>query len=253
MQLREDVIEQLVRTYVPRGSAEELWRLDELQDVLAREYACEVNLQAWLDEDKSLSDEGMIKRILDLLDQEYRSKREQAGDESLDNFEKAIMLQVLDTLWREHLAAMDYLRKGIHLRGYAQKDPKQEYKREAFGMFTELLDRYKQEVVSIVSKVRIQQPEDIERVEQARREREMHFEHAEAESALSGGEAAPAPQPGQAAAPGAAPQQRVKVQRRPPPPAKPETFERQERKVGRNEPCPCGSGKKYKQCHGKLS
>ncbi len=252
-QLREDVIEQLVRTYVPRGSAEELWRLDELQDVLAREYACEVNLQAWLDEDKSLSDEGMIKRILDLLDQEYRSKREQAGDESLDNFEKAIMLQVLDTLWREHLAAMDYLRKGIHLRGYAQKDPKQEYKREAFGMFTELLDRYKQEVVSIVSKVRIQQPEDIERVEQARREREMHFEHAEAESALSGGEAAPAPQPGQAAAPGAAPQQRVKVQRRPPPPAKPETFERQERKVGRNEPCPCGSGKKYKQCHGKLS
>ena len=86
MELREDVIEQLVRTYVPRGSAEELWRLDELQDVLAREYACEVNLQAWLDEDKSLSDEGMIKRILDLLDQEYRSKREQAGDESLDNF-----------------------------------------------------------------------------------------------------------------------------------------------------------------------
>ena len=195
----------------------------------------------------------MLKRILERLEQEYSSKREQAGDESLDNFEKAIMLQVLDTLWREHLAAMDYLRKGIHLRGYAQKDPKQEYKREAFAMFTELLDRYKQEVVSIVSKVRIQQPEDIERVEQARREREMHFEHAEAQSALSADEQQAQAQ-AQQAPPAVAPrQQRVRVQRQAPPPPKPQTVKREERKVGRNEPCPCGSGKKYKQCHGKLS
>ncbi|MGJ8671238.1 MAG: SEC-C metal-binding domain-containing protein, partial [Oceanococcus sp.] len=250
-QLREEVINNVFRSFVRAGSAEEMWQLEDLQDALAREYAIQVNLQQWLDEDKSLSDESILKRIIDQAETAYLAKREQAGDESLDNFEKAIMLQVLDTLWREHLAAMDYLRKGIHLRGYAQKDPKQEYKREAFGMFTELLERYKQEVVGIVSKVQIQQPEEIARVEQARRERAMNFEHADAQSALSGdGQAADEQSPGQAAP---APPQRMRAVPKPPAPRKPQTFERQQPKVGRNEPCPCGSGKKYKQCHGKLS
>ncbi len=252
--IREDVITKTFRTHIPAGSAEELWRLDDLRDVLAREFGYEADLSGWLEQDRSLSDEDMLRRIIQQLTDAYIEKRRQAGDESLDHFEKAIMLQVLDTLWREHLAAMDYLRKGIHLRGYAQKDPKQEYKREAFAMFSELLERYKQEVVSIVCKVKIQQPEDVQRVEQARREREMHFEHAEAASALSGDSAvAPGAEAPPAAAAATAAPQRLRAapqQRRPAP--KPVTFQRNERKVGRNEPCPCGSGKKYKQCHGKL-
>ncbi len=249
MQIRHDVVEKAFRSCIPRGSAEEVWRLGDLREGLAREFGCEVDLDAWLAEDKSLSDDDLLRRILEQIESSYAAKREQAGDESLDHFEKAIMLQVLDTLWREHLAAMDYLRKGIHLRGYAQKDPKQEYKREAFGMFAELLERYKQEVASITCKVRIQQPEDVNRVEQARREREMHFEHAEAGSALAGEE--PAAPAAEAAPP--RPVQRMRAVNRPPPPPKPVTFARTEPKVGRNEPCPCGSGKKYKQCHGKLS
>ncbi len=248
-QIRTDVLEKTFRTYVPKGSAEELWRLDDLQDVLAREFGCTVELKDWLDQDKGLSDEALLARIIEKIEGDYLEKRRQAGDESLDHFEKAIMLQVLDTLWREHLAAMDYLRKGIHLRGYAQKDPKQEYKREAFAMFAELIERYKQEVSSIVCKVRIQQPEDIERVDQARREREMHFEHAEASSALAAD--ASAAESAEAAKPAAA-ASRVRAVPRPAAPPKPATFTREERKVGRNEPCPCGSGKKYKQCHGKL-
>lgn len=255
-QLRVDVLTKTFRSCVPAGSAEEVWLLDDLQDVLAREFALEVNLEQWLKDDKSLSDDAMLERIIDQLHTAYLAKREQAGDESIDHFEKAIMLQVLDTLWREHLAAMDYLRKGIHLRSYAQKDPKQEYKREAFAMFTELLDRYKQEVVGIVSKVKVQQPEDIERVEQARREREMHFEHADAQSALAADQAAPsdtAGTAGQAQMPAQAQAQRIRAVPKQRAPSKPQTMKRSQPKVGRNDPCPCGSGKKYKQCHGKLS
>ena len=250
-QLRRDVLEKMFRSFVRKGSAEELWQLEDLQDALLREFSHEVDLQQWLADDKSMSDEAMLTRLIDELEQQYNDKRAQAGDESLDHFEKAIMLQVLDTLWREHLAAMDYLRKGIHLRGYAQKDPKQEYKREAFGMFTELFERYKQEVISVVSKVRIQQPEDVARVEQSRREREMHFEHADAQSALAGEDGDNAAENPQAS--GSAAAQPVRAVRRQRPAPKPVTFEREQPKVGRNEPCPCGSGKKYKQCHGKLS
>jgi preprotein translocase subunit SecA len=254
-QIREDVIAKVFRSYVRKGSAEELWHIEDLKEVLAREFGIELDPAQWLQEDKSLNDEDVLKRILNEVEAVYALKREQAGAESLDQFEKAIMLQVLDTLWREHLAAIDYLRKGIHLRGYAQKDPKQEYKREAFTMFSDLLERYKQEVVGIVCKVSIQQPEDIERVERARRDREMHFEHADAKNALSSGGAEagdaqgePVSRAGQVEQP-----QRVRAVRRPPQQPKPETFTREQPKVGRNEPCPCGSAKKYKQCHGKLS
>jgi preprotein translocase subunit SecA len=153
------------------------------------------------------------------------------------HFEKAVMLQQLDVQWKEHLAAMDYLRQGIHLRGYAQKNPEQEYKREAFQMFSDMLDRVKRDVISIVSRVQIRSEEEVEELERRRREAaaaKMQLQHGEAQSATGGGEGPVARPQGAGAEPV-------------------ETFVRSERKVGRNEPCPCGSGKKYKHCHGQLS
>ncbi|MEN8719132.1 MAG: preprotein translocase subunit SecA, partial [Oceanococcaceae bacterium] len=252
--IRADVITKMFRSYVPAGAPEELWRLDDLKEALTRELALPADPAQWAEDDKSLTDDAMLERIQTQVAEAYAAKREAVGGASLDHFEKAMMLQVLDTLWREHLASMDDLRRGIHLRGYAQKDPKQEFKREAFGMFQELLERYKQEVTTILCKVQIQRPEDVQRVEPAPVEREMHFEHADAQSALAADEAAAAQgaaagASGSGAAPAAgAPVARARPARAPAP--KPATQVRQMPKVGRNEPCPCGSGKKYKQCHG---
>ncbi len=248
--IRQDVITKVFRACVPAGAPEELWRLDDLKEALHREFALDADPQQWAEEDKTLSDDGMLERIQNLIAESYAAKREAVGAAQLDHFEKAMMLQVLDTLWREHLASMDDLRRGIHLRGYAQKDPKQEYKREAFGLFSELLDRYKQEVTNILCKVQIQQPEDVRRVEPHPAEREMHFEHADAQSALS--EAPATPPEEEPAQPAPVAVARARSGRREPPP-KPQTQVRQMPKVGRNDPCPCGSGKKYKQCHGALS
>lgn len=253
--IRTDVVSKVFRNYIPQGAPEELWKLPELKEALHREFALEADPQQWVDEDKSLSDDAMLERIQGLVAEAYAAKREAVGEEQLDHFEKAMMLQVIDTLWREHLASMDDLRRGIHLRGYAQKDPKQEYKREAFGMFTELLERYKQEVTNILCRVQIQQPEDVERVEPHPQEREMHFEHADAKSALAADGTAESDPTAVAPSGGAAPQQPVAVARARssrPAPTKPVTQVRQVPKVGRNQPCPCGSGKKYKQCHGVL-
>ncbi|MDH5436230.1 MAG: SEC-C metal-binding domain-containing protein, partial [Gammaproteobacteria bacterium] len=160
------------------------------------------------------------------LEEAYSDKENMAGAEVVRHFEKAVMLQVLDSQWKDHLAAMDYLRQGIGLRGYAQKNPKQEYKREAFEMFSELLDRVKYEVITIASKVQVKAEEDVQAIEEQRRaSSDMQFQHADA-SAMGHQEASD------------------KDDHAP--------FVRETRKVGRNEPCPCGSGKKYKQCHGKL-
>ncbi len=248
--IRQDVVTKVFRGCVPAGVPEELWRLDDLKEALHREFALDADPQQWVEDDKTLSDDGMLQRVQQLIAESYAAKREAVGEAQLDHFEKAMMLQVLDTLWREHLASMDDLRRGIHLRGYAQKDPKQEYKREAFGLFSELLDRYKQEVTNILCKVQIQQPEDVQRVEPHPAEREMHFEHADAHSALEEDVAASAPDDESNRSEPA-----VVARARParPAPAKPVTQVRQMPKVGRNDPCPCGSGKKYKQCHGALS
>ncbi|MGH8281238.1 MAG: SEC-C metal-binding domain-containing protein, partial [Gammaproteobacteria bacterium] len=165
----------------------------------------------------------------------YHTKEQQTGAEVMRQFEKAVLLQVLDNLWREHLANMDYLRQGIHLRSFAQVNPKQEYKREAFEMFATMLERLKREVVGILAKVQVRTQEDVAAVEeQRRRARAMQFQHADAASATAGGPAGEA-------------------QAQVPQPAPVTTFVREGRKVGRNEPCPCGSGLKYKQCHGRLS
>lgn len=181
-----------------------------------------------------MHEETLRKKIIDAFLEANRLKEQQTGVEVMRQFEKAVLLQVLDNLWREHLANMDYLRQGIHLRSFAQVNPKQEYKREAFEMFATMLDRLKSEVVSLLAKVQVRTQEDVVAVEeQRRRARVMQFQHAEAPSAASGD---PLGDP-----------------EAPAPVAPVTTFVREGRKVGRNEPCPCGSGLKYKQCHGRLN
>jgi preprotein translocase subunit SecA len=229
--LRADVLEELIDQYIPPQSLEEQWDVAGLNKALESEFALHVDVQQWLDDDPQLHEELLRQKLLDAVVADYRAKEEQAGAEVMRQFEKAVMLQVLDSQWKDHLAAMDYLRQGIHLRGYAQKNPKQEYKREAFELFTALLHNINAEVIGILSKVRVRAETDVEAVEQKRRASapEMQYQHAEA-SALAGGDQAPAGD--------------GEAQEQP--------FVREGRKVGRNEPCPCGSGKKYKQCHGRL-
>ncbi len=229
--IRADVVSSVIDTYIPPLSMDEQWDVPGLEEALDREYGVRLDLRGWLQADTSLHEEGLRKRILEAIVAVYKDKESYAGAEVMRHFEKAVMLQVLDSQWKDHLAAMDYLRQGIHLRGYAQKNPKQEYKREAFEMFSQMLERVKREVVSLLARVQVRAEQDVEALEQQRRtQTPMQFEHAEAASAIAAGDE--------------------------PPPAGDEEshkpFTRDERKVGRNEPCPCGSGKKYKQCHGQL-
>jgi len=227
--IREDVINGVIDEYIPPQSIEEQWDIDGLVLRLENDFGISLDIKAWLESDSKLHEEPLRQRVIEEMVKAYEDKEQRAGSSVVRHFEKAIMLQVMDTLWKEHLAAMDYLRKGIHLRGYAQKNPKQEYKREAFDLFSQLLDRIKYDVISIISKVEVKAEEDVEAVEQQRRSNvPVDYQHEElntfsAEEAS--GEDDSAPQP----------------------------FVRDGRKVGRNEPCPCGSGKKYKQCHGKIN
>jgi preprotein translocase subunit SecA len=229
--IRQDVVNALISEFLPPGSLDEQWDVPGLEEALAKEYGLELPVGQWLDEDDDLHEETLRERILESMVAAYKDKETQVGSEVVRHFEKAVMLQVLDSAWKEHLAAMDYLRQGIGLRGYAQKDPKQEYKKEAFQMFSDMLDRIKHEVIGILSKVQVRTESDVDAVEEQRRSRvPMNYQHAEANSMSDQPEAAAAEAP------------RAKT-----------PFTREGRKVGRNEPCPCGSGKKYKQCHGKLS
>ncbi|MEJ2686345.1 MAG: preprotein translocase subunit SecA [Gammaproteobacteria bacterium] len=231
--IRRDVIDGVISTYLPPGSLDEQWDIPGLEESLDREFALSLDISGWLESDHSLHEETLRERILDAAEKTYAEKEQQAGTEVMRHFEKAIMLQVLDTSWKEHLASMDYLRQGIHLRGFAQQDPKQAYKREAFEMFSDMLERIKHEVIGVLSKVQVRAEEDVEAVEEQRRTRApMQFQHAEA-NALGQPEEAPGESEGEG-----------------------EThtpFVREGRKIGRNELCPCGSGKKYKHCHGRLS
>jgi preprotein translocase subunit SecA len=233
--IQHDVVKELFETHIPPQSMEEQWDVKGLEDALAANMGLEISAQNILDSDDNVDDSGLFKRILKQAQDEYTQKEQQAGPAVIRHFEKVAMLQVLDNAWKEHLAAMDHLRQGINLRGYAQKDPKQEFKREAFAMFQSMLENIKQEVISIVSKVQVQADEDVVAMEEERRtdETALEFQHAEAASAID--------QPDPTAEQNAQPQE----EQRP--------FVRGEQKVGRNSPCPCGSGKKYKQCHGKLS
>ena len=239
-EIRADVVNSVITQYIPPKTMEEQWDIQGLEEHLRDEFLLDLPLQKMLDEDHSLDEEGLRKIIVEAMEQAAKEKEEKIGADVFRHFEKSVMLQVLDNSWKEHLAAMDQLRQGIHFRGYAQKDPKQEYKRESFEMFASLLDHIKYEVVSILAKVQVNQEEDVEAIDQQRQAQtpsELHYEHAEANPTLDPEE--------QAAAAFAPDNSSDETEEKQP-------FVRDGRKVGRNEPCPCGSGKKYKQCHGKL-
>ncbi len=239
--IRHDVINELIDTYIPPGSFEDTWDVAGLMHAVEDELAVKVDVQGWLNDENELTEETIRARIVERAEQAYAEKEALAGSEVLRNFEKAIMLQVLDTHWKEHLAAMDHLRQGIHLRGFAQKNPKQEYKREAFEMFARMLGAITRDVIGILSKVEVKANDDVEAVEeQNRRSAEQDYQYQSATDNAPQETATPPPAQATAGqAPGAAGQQAP--------------FVRDGRKIGRNEPCPCGSGKKYKHCHGRLN
>ncbi|EGR0142116.1 preprotein translocase subunit SecA [Vibrio cholerae] len=226
-QNREDVLNAVMDEYIPPQSLEDMWDIKGLEDRLKNDFDLPLAIQSWLDADNKLYEEALRERIIEQAVEVYKAKEQAVSPAVMRNFEKSVMLQTLDTLWKEHLAAMDHLRQGIHLRGYAQKNPKQEYKRESFELFEDLLESLKSDVITVLSKVRVQQQEEVERMEAQRRaQAEEAARHAQAQHASADdAEQDESNQP----------------------------MVRDERKVGRNEPCPCGSGKKYKQCHGQIN
>lgn len=234
--IREEVMDLAISDYVPPQSLPEQWDLPGLQDYLKSEFNLDAPVVQWSEEDERFHEEQLRERLQTLHREAYEAKVEQAGAELMRRFEKQVMLQVLDTRWKEHLQSMDHLRRGIHLRGYAQKNPKQEYKREAFELFQNLLANIKADVTRILSHVQVRRPEEVEELERQRREA-LEREKATAASRHDAPEAARDDDDKTPVAPGA--------DGRP--------LRREGPKVGRNDPCPCGSGKKYKQCCGKLS
>ncbi|MCB5186241.1 preprotein translocase subunit SecA [Methylobacillus gramineus] len=229
--MRADVIQDTVTTYIPPQSLEEQWDVSGLEKALQAELGLEIPLQKMLEDNPNLHEETVREHIKDAADAAYKAKEDQASPSVIRQFERAVMLQSLDNHWREHLAALDHLRQGIHLRSYAQKNPKQEYKREAFTLFSNLLDTVKREVTQVTMLVKVQSEADVEAVEKPIELENVQYQHASYGEALES-EAGDSAEDNDLAI-------------RP--------FERDSNKVGRNDPCPCGSGKKYKQCHGKLS
>ena len=231
--IRQDVVNEVISDFIPPQSLEEQWDIEGLEAQLKQQFDIELPVRHWLDTEEKLYEETLRERIQQAIQQAYDAKSEQAGAEVLHQFEKQVMLQVLDNLWKEHLATMDYLRQGIHLRGYGQKNPKQEYKRESFYLFEALLKNIKHDTIRILSHVKVRQEEEVRRMEEERRAaaealaQRAKYQHEQAESLTGEASEDDIPQ------------------------AQP--FVRDEKKVGRNEPCPCGSGKKYKHCHGTLS
>ena len=222
----------IVKRYIPPESVEEQWDAPGLQSALAAEYQLQAPITDWLKADSEIDDATIHARVFEIAEKAWRLREEQVSAELMRQFERSLMLQTLDHHWREHLSALDHLRQGIHLRGYAQKNPKQEYKREAFELFSDMLDRIKQDVVKVVLTVQVKTQADVQAVEEAPPVSNVQYQHAGYDEALAGagngnGDTA--------------------VALAPPPP-----FVRAGQKVGRNDPCPCGSGKKYKHCHGRL-
>lgn len=233
--MREDVVNAVTDDYLPRGSMDELWDIKGLEEALHHEFDAELPIQQWLDQDKSLHEETLREKLMDSISSMAAEKENSITPELMRRIEKQIMLDVLDRHWKEHLVAMDQLRQGIHLRSFAAKNPKQEYKREAFELFVQMLDKIKHDVVVFLSKVSIRTEHDVEMAENKPHEQDMNFNHPAAPDSLHQEPPAQSPPPASAQQPQAQP------------------FTRQQPKVGRNQPCPCGSGKKYKHCHGKLN
>lgn len=238
---RSDVVDQIFPQFIPPQTLEEQWDVRGLEESLEHDIGVKLPVRQWLDEDSRLDEEGLRKKIVGYMEELYKKKSTAIGDKVMHHFEKTVMLQVLDNAWKEHLSAMDHLRQGIHLRGYAQKDPKQEYKREAFDMFTELLDTIKHEVISIVSKVQVHSEEEVQVLDERNQTpREMHYQHDEmtALGAELVDDDSSVPRP--------ALSNTIKEAKND------EQADSAYKKAGRNDPCPCRSGKKFKQCHGKL-
>ncbi|MDJ0760232.1 MAG: preprotein translocase subunit SecA [Woeseiaceae bacterium] len=239
--IREEVIEETVAMHIPPGSLDEQWDTDGLASALESDYGVSLEITKMVRDEPNINADDIRDRCIDAVNKAYEEKEEQIGSDLMRSVEKQIMLRQLDHHWKEHLAAMDHLRQGIGLRSYAQKNPKQEYKREAFEMFGDMLEQVKQQTISILSRIRIQSEEEVDELARQRRlaqEKAMQFQHAQAQTIGSSEQPAARPQRGGA---------------QPPRQQEAAPFVREGRKVGRNEPCPCGSGKKYKQCHGKLN
>ena len=231
--LRDGTFTDLVNKFVPENSVEEQWDIDALQLSLESDWQLSVALTELVKQSKSFTDEDVLEHVLTAASQAYQQKAEVVGAESWANFERSIMLQVIDSQWREHLSALDHLRQGIHLRGYAQKNPKQEYKREAFELFSDMLDRVRDDAIKVLMTVRIQSAEEVQQAEEAAalaaQNQQIQYQHSEYKEGDEQAAEIPAPAS-----------------------EHPGTVRNMMPKVGRNEPCPCGSGKKYKQCHGQL-
>ena len=239
--IHDDVVDSIINAYIPPLSLDEQWDIAGLEQALQTDFGMTFPVQQWLDEDSKLDEEGVRARLRKAILQAWLDKRERMGDDTANQLEKQVMLQIIDRHWKDHLAAMDYLRKGIHLRGYAQKNPEQEYKREAFQLFEQLINAVKLELIQTLARLHVPTAEEVAAME-AQREAEakamaLHFDHADAATAeaemaaVEAGEPLPTP---------------VRAD-------EPQTFVRDGAKVGRNDPCPCGSGKKFKHCHGQLA
>jgi preprotein translocase subunit SecA len=231
--LLEDVLRSVCAIYVPQDSMEEQWDLVGLENALASEWGLTVDLQKWVESAETVEDSEIFERVLEAAKASYDAKVDLSGRESFAGFERSVLLYSLDSHWREHLAALDHLRQGIHLRGYAQKDPKQEYRREAFELYGELLDVIKNDVVKSIMTVQIRSASELDQASESINEdlaklSDVKYQHADADAAIS------------------SPVDPAEVELTPAP-------LRAGPKVGRNDPCPCGSGKKYKNCHGALA
>jgi len=235
--IREDVFAELVRRFVPPNSVDDQWNISGLEKELESEFGLKLDLRGWLSEQEEVGPDGLLACVEDAAARLFREKEALLGDETMRSLEKHVMLSVVDNCWKEHLTSMDYLRQGIYLRGYAQKQPKQEFKRESFLLFEQMLERIKHEVVQLLARVRIRSEEEVQAMEAQQRAqaeaqaKTMQFQHAEPPGFQGEAEGAAAAEPA------------VRVST---------PVHRDAPKVGRNEPCPCGSGKKYKQCHGSL-
>ena len=233
--VRSDVIHELVRRFIPADSVDEQWDITGLERELESEFSLKLDIKSWLESQTEADADTILGYVRENVDRMFREKEAMVGSEVMRALEKHVMLSVLDNAWKEHLSSMDYLRQGIYLRGYAQKQPKQEFKREAFQLFQLMLERVKHEIIQMLARVRIRSEDEVQALEQQQQRqaqaRQLQFQHAEA-----GGIAAGEPEPAQPAVAG------------------PQTpMQRDAPKVGRNDPCPCGSGKKYKHCHGQLA
>lgn len=251
--IQEDVVQAVVAEFVPPESLEEQWNIPGLVQTLEQEFGLKLDIAKWLEEDSNLHEESLRQRILEKFQVAYQEKETQVTTQSLRHLEKVIMLSVLDSHWKDHLVTMEHMRQSIHLRGYAQKDPKQEYKREAFGLFTTMLESIKREVIGLLTGVRLRNDADVENFDRQWREgkpQDLIFSHADAPAIAEQSSHDNNPVAGfsSAALAGAGMNMGAGIELN----ENATPFARQMPKVGRNDPCPCGSEKKYKQCHGRL-